>query len=146
MASAKLKFLYFGIRVRDLERSLRFYKSLGFRVRNRGTMAHGGEWLQMTMPRSTVRLELNYYPKGNRFYEPFGPGYQLDHLGFYSAAPDRALDRMVRAGGKVAIPAWDEPHSRIGYVNDPDGVALEVFGPLPKPRRRPASRRRRGAA
>ncbi len=139
MAKPKLRFLYFGMRVRDLERSIKFYQSLGMVIRTRGKMSHGGEYVHLSMPRSPVRLELNYYPEGNRFYTPYGPESQFDHLGFYSEDPDGALRTMVRAGGTTLIPTWDEPTSRIGYVDDPDGLTLEVFGPLPRskrPRRR----------
>ena len=145
MVDAPLRFLYVGVRVRDLERSIRFYTRLGMKLRARGKMDHGGEYVHLAFPRSPMRLELNYYPKGNRFFEPFGPGSEFDHLGFYSPEPDRQLAKMVDAGGRVAIPTWDETHSRIGYVNDPDGVTLEVFGPRPtaKPKRKTGKRRRR---
>lgn len=140
MARPKLRFLYFGIRVRDLARSIRFYESLGMKIRTRGKMGHGGEFVHLAMPRSPVRLELNYYPKGNPYYEPFRAGSEFDHLGFYSTDADDSLREMVRAGATTAIPTWNDTHARIGYVNDPDGVTLEVFGPLPK-RRRPRGRR-----
>jgi len=145
MAAPKrpIRFLYTGIRVRDLDRSIRFYKALGFRILHRGTMDHGGQWVHLTIPRSIVRLELNYYPEGNRFYTPWGPGSEFDHLGFYAEDADKALATARKAGGSEAIPAWDERTTRIGYVNDPDGVTLEFFGPRPKPRKAGAKKRRR---
>lgn len=142
MAKPKLRFLYTGIRVRDLDRSIRFYTALGMRIRFRGKMDHGGEFVHLSIPRSPVRLELNFYPKGNKFYTPWGPGAEFDHLGFYAEDADAVLAKLRRAGAKEAIPTWSETHSRIGYVNDPDGVTLEVFGPL-KPRK--AGRRRKKA-
>jgi len=136
MPKKPLRFLYTGIRVRNLERSIRFYRALGFRIKFRGKMEHGGEFVHLTQPRSKLRIELNYYPKGNRFYTPFRPGSEFDHFGFYSEDPDGWLRAMRRAGGKEAIPTWTEGDQRIGYVNDPDGATLEVFGPKKKPRRR----------
>lgn len=143
MPKPKLRFLYTGIRVRDLERSIRFYEAMGMKIRTRGKMAHGGEYVHLAFPRSDVRLELNYYPKGNKFYTPFGPGAEFDHLGFYASDADAVLAKLRAAGATEAIPTWDEPTSRIGYVNDPDGVTLEVFGPVPK---KVARRRRRAGA
>ncbi len=142
MAKSKIRFLYTGIRVRDLERSIRFYRALGMRMLFRGKMDHGGEYVHLAIPGSIVRLELNYYPEGNPYYTPWGPGSEFDHLGFIAEDADRALDRLEKAGATVAIPRWNETSSRIGYVNDPDGVTIEVFSLVKKPRRTKAVKRR----
>ncbi|HXY12067.1 MAG TPA: VOC family protein [Thermoplasmata archaeon] len=132
-----VRFLYSGIRVRDVDRSLRFYRSLGFRVVARGHMAHGGEWVHLVFPGSRHRIELNFYPRKNRFYEPFRKGTEFDHFGFYSPNVEAWRRRAVRAGGTVAEDFIDGKN-RLVYVNDPDGVCLEVFGPVtPLRRRRP---------
>lgn len=142
----KIRFLYTGVRVRDLERSVKFYKGMGMRELFRGKMDHGGQFVHLAFPGSYVRLELNYYPKENRFYQPWGPGAEFDHLGFYVDDADRWIAKTKRAGATEAIPAWTEARSRIGYVNDLDGVTLEFFSTLPKRRkaaRRPGPGRRR---
>jgi catechol 2,3-dioxygenase-like lactoylglutathione lyase family enzyme len=141
----KIRFLYAGVRVRDLERSIRFYTEFGMKVVTRGTMSHGGEYVHLAFPRSPVRLELNYYPEGNKFYTPWKEGAEFDHLGFYATDARGALAKLRKAGGVDAIPAWDEPTSHIGYVNDPDGVTIEVFGPLKAPRRKRRAKRKRSA-
>lgn len=135
MSRRSVRFLYSGIRVRDLDRSLAFYRALGFAVHARGRMGHGGEWVHLVFPGSRHRLELNYYPRENRFYEPFRAGSEFDHFGFHS--PDVAdwRRKAVRAGGKVVADFLDGK-SRLVYVTDPDGVWLEVFGPAPTRRRR----------
>jgi len=140
MVRARVRFLYTGIRVRNLERSLAFYRALGFRVLARGQMAHGGQWVHLVHPGSRHRVELNYYPRGNRFYEPFRPGSEFDHFGFY--APDVAgwYRRALRAGGTPVVDFVDGK-SRLVYVNDPDGVCLEAFGPI-RLRRRSSKRTR----
>jgi len=132
-----VRFLYSGIRVRDLRRSLAFYRALGFRIHARGRMGHGGEWVHLVHPGSRHRLELNFYPRGNRFYEPFTKGSEFDHFGFYS--PDVAgwRRRAVRAGGRV-VADFVDGKSRLVYVADPNGVWLEMFGPA-RPRRRRAA-------
>lgn len=134
MARRPVVFLYSGIRVRDLRQSLRFYRSLGFRVRARGTMEHGGQWVHLVFPGSRHALELNFYPKGNRFYEPFRKGSEFDHFGFFASDVAGWRRRAVRAGGKPAEDFVDGK-SRLVYITDPNGVCLEAFGPA-RPRRR----------
>ncbi len=124
----QVRFVYSGIRVRNLERSVRFYTRIGFRVIRRGGFSHGGKWVHLVFPRSTHRLELNYYPKGTPFYEPFHTGTEFDHFGFFVSNPRRWLRSMIRAGatpvvGFVDGPAW------LLYVKDPDGVWLAACGP-----------------
>ncbi|MCI4370613.1 MAG: VOC family protein [Thermoplasmata archaeon] len=130
---ANATFLYSGLRVRRLEPSLAFYQKLGFRVTARGTMAHGGVWVHLRYQRSVHEIELNYYPKGNRYYEPFRSGSEFDHFGFY--AKDVAAWKRValRAGGTLAAEFVDGK-SRLVYVRDPDGNWIEAFGPA-EPRR-----------
>jgi catechol 2,3-dioxygenase-like lactoylglutathione lyase family enzyme len=63
-----MQFVYFGIRVRDLKRSIRLYsRVLGLKQVHKGTMGHGGVFVHLKKPGSSQRLELNYYPPGNRF-------------------------------------------------------------------------------
>jgi catechol 2,3-dioxygenase-like lactoylglutathione lyase family enzyme len=140
----KLRFLYSGIRVRDLERSVRFYQGLGFRVVLRGTMDHGGAYVHLQQRRSDRRIELNYYPRGTRFYTPYPRGAEFDHFGFISDDVDVWVRRLRRLGGRVVIPAWTETGQRLGYVADPDGFVIEVFQPVANRRsrrRRPPSKR-----
>ncbi|HKN07493.1 MAG TPA: VOC family protein [Thermoplasmata archaeon] len=140
MAPSTVRFLYSGIRVRDLPRSIRFYRALGFRILGKGRMEHGGQYVQMIFPGSRHWIELNFYPKGNRFYEPFREGTEFDHFGFY--APDVAAwyRRALRAGGK-RVQDFTDGKSRLVYVNDPNGVTLEAFGPVAA--RRKAAKKRR---
>jgi catechol 2,3-dioxygenase-like lactoylglutathione lyase family enzyme len=103
-------------------------------------MAHGGEWVHLVYPGSRHRVELNYYPRGNRFYTPFRPGLEFDHFGFYAPDVERWYERALRAGGK-RVADFVDGKSRLVYVNDPNGVCIEAFGPSRPPRRRvPRSR------
>ncbi len=59
---------YCGIRVLDLERSLKFYNVLfGLKVKRKGKMYHGGKWILLEDGRSHQRLELNWYPKDSPY-------------------------------------------------------------------------------
>ena len=140
---ARPRFLYSGIRVRNLARSERFYRRLGFRPRARGTMEHGGRWVHLVFPGSAHRLELNYYPRGNRFYTPWRTGTEFDHFGFYSTDVAGFLRTALRAGATRAT-EFTEGTTRIVYLRDPDGTWIECFGPARPPRRR--ARRRRATA
>lgn len=149
-------FIYSGIRVRNLPRSIRFYRKLGFRVLRRGSFSHGGRYVHLVFPGSSHRLELNYYPRGSRFYEPPVPGQEFDHFGFRARDPGAWLRMVRRAGARFALGYTDRPQQQLYFVRDPDGVWIGVFGPIVSrptqfparaPRRRPApaakARRRR---
>jgi catechol 2,3-dioxygenase-like lactoylglutathione lyase family enzyme len=124
----RVRFIYSGIRVRDLARSVRFYRSIGFRVIRKGWFSHGGKWVHLVYPGSDHRIELNYYPKGTPFYEPFRRGTEFDHFGFFVSNPRRWLRDLVRAGARPRVGFVDGPAQLI-FVEDPDGVGLSCCGP-----------------
>ncbi|MCI4347880.1 MAG: VOC family protein [Thermoplasmata archaeon] len=129
MAKVKVEFVYSGLRVRALARSLRFYRKLGFRVFRRGTMEHGGRWVHLTFPGAVQRVELNYYPRSTRFYEPFRKGTEFDHLGFRVSDVEAWEKELLRR--KLPIVARiREKYENIVYTRDPDGNWLEFFGPV----------------
>ena len=123
-----------GLRVTDLERSLRFYtRALGLRVRARGDTRFwgGGLWALLEDPRSHRRVELNWYPRGSLFGGRYRTGDAADHLDFtLGVAPRSQLEtayrRLLRQGGR---PTGFEPSTTAGWmasVLDPDGVWVTV--------------------
>ncbi len=130
MTKVKVEFVYSGLRVRNLSRSLRFYRSLGFKVHNRGAMGHGGRWVHLIFPGAVQRVELNYYPRSNRFYEPIRKGTEFDHLGF-RVSDVEAWEGELRRRKLPIVARIREPHENIVYTRDPDGNWLEFFGPVP---------------
>ena len=123
----KSRFYYAGIRVRNLNRSVAFYKNaFGMKIAARGTMSHGGKYVQLVTPGTRMRLELNWYPKGSRFYTPYRRGEELDHLSFVVDNVQTAYKSLVRKGIKVAV---DPEHSKGTevYVKDPDGIWIELL-------------------
>src|SRR2546428_13253824 len=75
------KYFYTGIRVRDLERSIEFYrKVMGMKVTRRGRMHHGGGWVELKSPDSPQRLELNWDPAASKVFTRYRKGEELDHL------------------------------------------------------------------
>jgi lactoylglutathione lyase len=125
---------YTGIRVTDLDRSLRFYvDGLGLTERKRGTMSHGGTWVNLKDPTSGVQLELNYYPPGSPYRTPYSAGEGLDHLGFDVADARSTIDRLRSRGAKVAVEPWlEEDRYWIGFVEDPDGIWVEIQSAVPR--------------
>jgi catechol 2,3-dioxygenase-like lactoylglutathione lyase family enzyme len=134
MADPPVRFLYSGIRVRNLAQSIRFYRAVGFRLERRGRMKHGGQWVHLVFPNSRHLLELNFYPRGNRFYEPIKPGNEFDHFGFFARDVEAWRRRMLRAGAKL-VDDFTDGSSRLVYVTDPNGVCIEAFGPARPPRK-----------
>jgi len=128
MSPPRMRFIYTGVRVRDLQKSLRFYRSLGFRVANRGKMEHGGVYVQLKMPFTSQMLELNYYPKGSRFYERYKNGSELDHLGFSVEDTEECLKRLKKIGARLAVKPWSEGDATLAFVKDPDGIWIELLG------------------
>ncbi|HTZ61796.1 MAG TPA: VOC family protein [Thermoplasmata archaeon] len=151
--ASQVRFVYSGIRVADLGRSVRFYRKLGFRVVKRGWFSHGGQWVHLGFPGTDHRLELNYYPKGTPFYRPLRAGEEFDHFGFYVGDARKWVRATVRAGATPVVGFVDGP-AQLMFVKDPDGVWLGACGPsspgsLPNLLRRvrgPAARRRRRVA
>ncbi len=134
MPALKVEFVYAGIRVRNVARSLRFYRRLGFRPYRRGRMDHGGVWVQLVFPGAQQRIELNYYPRGNRYYEPIRRGTEFDHFGFRVSDVER-WERKLRRLRLPVTARIREPRENIVYTRDPDGNWLEFFGPVPEPSR-----------
>jgi catechol 2,3-dioxygenase-like lactoylglutathione lyase family enzyme len=120
-----MRFWYAGIRVRNLDRSLDFYKNvMGMKETRRGKMPHGGVYVGLRYLGHDMELELNYYPPGNRFATRYVRGEELDHLGFVVSDPLKVFKRLVRAGATIAL-GPDSKGTEL-YVKDPDGIWLEL--------------------
>ncbi len=128
-AFMEYRFLYTGIRVRDLDRSLAFYRGvLGMKEIGRGTMPHGGRYIHLRTPGSQQRMELNWYPEGSRFHAPYRVGEEMDHLAFRVANVRRAYEDLVRKGAEVAVGPKEARGVTEVYVKDPDGIWIELLG------------------
>jgi catechol 2,3-dioxygenase-like lactoylglutathione lyase family enzyme len=127
----KPRFVYTGIRVSNLERSIRFYKKvLGMKVSRRGKMPHGGKYVGLRSPKSEVELELNWYPKTSKFHTPFKRNETMDHLAFAvgSGNVKMAYQEFVEGGAKSAVSLEEAKGVCDPYVTDPDGNWIELLG------------------
>ena len=125
--------VYVGLRVTDLDRSIRFYtRGFGLAETRRGTMSHGGTWVGLEDPTTGAQLELNYYPPGHRYGTPYAPGEGLDHLGFEVEDARAKIAYLKAMGAKVPLEPWLEGgRFWIGFVEDPDGNWIEVQSEVP---------------
>ncbi len=124
----KTKFIYTGIRVKDLEKSVKFYTSvLGMKVLDRSTIAAAkGTAVNLVTEEGGAILELNYYEKGSPFDAKYAVGEGLDHLAFQVANLDAAHAEAKKAGYPM-VQEVRAPTSRWAYIEDPDGIWIELF-------------------
>jgi lactoylglutathione lyase len=126
------KFIYTGIQVSNLERSISFYrKSLGMKLLFKTSIKEtGGRVAWLTTTGSRQILELNWYPKSYRH----GGRSGLDHLAFEVKDASNAYRRLtVRRKGAIA--PFKEGKWVLAYVKDPDGNWIELGSKAPRLRR-----------
>ena len=122
-------FRYTGVRVRNLQRSLRFYtKVMDMKAHLEGKMWHGGAWVELKSPHSSQRLELNYYPPGTKYYEKFKTGSEMDHLAFWVKDVYKRYKQLLKRGAKKGIAPFPQGKYRFAFVKDPDGIWIELIG------------------
>lgn len=125
---------YVGIRVRDLDRSLKFYTDLfGLREVSRGdNQAIGaGIYVLLRDEHSGSKLELNWYPEGSPFATRYAPGESLDHIAFRVEKVPETLEKLAKHGVElVQLPAAlrePDPGVMVAYAKDPDGNWIELY-------------------
>jgi catechol 2,3-dioxygenase-like lactoylglutathione lyase family enzyme len=119
---------YAGIRVTNLAKATRFVtKGLGLVEVRRGRMGHGGVWVLFRDPTSHQQLELNWYPKGNRYATPFIAGEGLDHLGFRVHDIAAAGRQVQAAGGRLVDEIRWRGKVVLAYYEGPDGFWVELI-------------------
>lgn len=124
----KTKFTYVGIRVTNLERSIDFYtKILGLTVTGRGKVPQTkGETVGLQSEKDGFILELNYYEEDSPYNTDYVVGEGLDHLAFKVESLDQALEEAKKAGYKTILEIKADG-SKWAYIEDPDGIWIEMF-------------------
>jgi catechol 2,3-dioxygenase-like lactoylglutathione lyase family enzyme len=119
---------YTGIRVTNLAKATRFLtKGLGLTEIRRGTMGHGGVWVLFQDRASSQRLELNWYPKGNRYAVPYVAGEGLDHIGVRVNDISQAGRQLKAAGGRLVAQEKWRGKVVLAYYEGPDGIWIELI-------------------
>ncbi len=124
----KTKFTYVGIRVKDLQKSIDFYtKVLGMQIVGRGkTEQTKGETVALHSEGDEFILELNYYAEGSPYNTEYTVGEGLDHLAFKVDDLEKARQE-AKAAGYPTILEMKASESRWVYIEDPDGIWIELF-------------------
>ncbi len=124
----KAKLNYTGIRVKDLEKSIAFYTQvLGMKVTGSGKIeATKGETVGLVSEDGGHSLELNYYEKGSKYATDYTVGEGLDHLAFQVEDIDKFAAEATRAGHPLILD-MKTPTSRWAYIQDPNGIWIEIL-------------------
>ena len=124
----KSKFTYVGIRVTNLQKSIDFYtKLLGMNIAGRSKIEQcKGETVALESEKGGFALELNYYEKDSPYNTKYMAGEGLDHLAFKVDDLDKALEEARKAGHRVLLEMKSQG-GRWAYIEDPDGMWIEVF-------------------
>jgi len=126
--SMKSKFMYVGIRVTDLEKSIDFYTNiLGMKISGRSKIEQTkGETVGLQTEKDGFTLELNYYEKDSPYNTKYVVGEGLDHLAFKVDDLDKALEEAKKAGHRTIL-QMKADGGRWAYIEDPDGNWIELF-------------------
>lgn len=119
-----MTFLHTRLKVRDLDRSIRFYQdNFGFQVRTRHSSPRGSQLAHLRLPEGGTELELAFLP--------WDPDFKLDedifHLAFRVESVPRAVDEMRARGVKITEEPMESGSGMMAFIEDPDGYEIELL-------------------
>lgn len=124
--------MYTSIRVKNMERSVRFYtRNMGLKVVARRSPVPGEKVVSLADRSTGQHINLMWYAKSCRMYTPWKEnGVELDHLMFEVKDAKKAYNALVRKGAPIAMELWEreEPGRKfaMGFVKDPNGIWVGV--------------------
>lgn len=118
------KLLHTRYRVKDLEKTVSFYKDvLGLQEVRRHTSGRGSQLVFFKAPRSEEEIEICKFDESG----PIVVGPDLTHLAF--EVDD--LDAFARESAAKGYPLSDGPHAsssgRIAFIDAPEGYEIELI-------------------
>src|SRR5947207_5251263 len=118
------KLLHTRYRVKDLEKTVAFYKDvLGLQETRRHTSGRGSQLVFFKAPESEEEIELCKFDESG----PVVVGSDLTHLAF--EVDD--LDKLAREAAAKGYPLSDGPHSsgsgKIAFIDAPEGYEIELI-------------------
>lgn len=123
-----MKYLHTRIRVRDLERSVAFYRDVLELVEaGRSISPMGNQLAYLRDPQSGSEIEL--------CFQPDKPDFKFPEDIFHVAFEVDDLDRVGKHLAALGIPFTDGPHrsargSALAFIDDPDGYEIELLQPV----------------
>ncbi len=122
------KFTYVGIRAKNMKKSIEFYtKFLGMKDEGHSRIdAAKGDVVFLVSGEGKVGIELNHYDSDSPFNTKYVVGEGLDHLAFGVRNLAAALREAKRHGYRYITEIKTEK-SRWAYVEDPNGIWIELF-------------------
>jgi lactoylglutathione lyase len=117
-------------RIGDIDRSVAFYKALGFDEISRMPIRDEAINVFMGLPNDGARLELTYN-FGVDAYE-LGTGY--NHIAVTAEDLDATLERLAGEGIEPEKPPYTvrDGGPRLCFVRDPDGYRVELIESNPQ--------------
>jgi lactoylglutathione lyase len=119
-------------RITDIERSLAFYRALGFEEVRRMPIREEAINVFLNQPGDgdEPRLELTY----NFGVDHYDQGTAYGHIAISATHFDATLERLAAAGIEPERPPYSvrEGGSRICFVRDPDGYRIEIVERVPE--------------
>ena len=128
-AGGRVYLSYVGIRVTNLDRSLKFYEeNFGLEEVSRGDNSKFGMGVFVLLrdKKSGQKLELNWYPRESKYYVPYTVGEGLDHIAFCVDDIEEKFQQLVDSGAAPTDFGPELPRSYC-YVKDPDGNWVELY-------------------
>jgi lactoylglutathione lyase len=122
-----MKFFEVGIRVKNLEESIKFYTNvLGMKVTDRTKVEQTkGEVVLLVSEDDGFPLELNYYQEDSPYAADYTVGEGLDHLAFLVDDIDEVIAKAKKFGSREILQIKTEK-SRWAYIEDPNGIWVEL--------------------
>jgi catechol 2,3-dioxygenase-like lactoylglutathione lyase family enzyme len=121
--------MYTGIRVKNLDESLRFYTEvMGMKIKERYPIdANNSEVAVVVSKDGGAELELNYYKEGSKFNEPYSSGQELDHLAFWLGEDyDNFLSEAKKKGYNTVLEGKSPDNHHYAFIKDPNGIFILI--------------------
>ncbi|MDO5405716.1 MAG: VOC family protein [Eubacteriales bacterium] len=117
-----MKFIFATIHVRDLEKSVRFYETvIGLKLARRFPAGPGMEIAFLADGPAELELICNQKEELSECGSYPSLGFETDDL-------DQAMENMKSQGvAIVSGPVQPNPKTRFFFIQDPDGVQLEII-------------------